>query len=86
MSHPHDPVAICELYGVKFEYLHPPIPDRNFDWTAWFDAYEEDGSLEFGRTKAGCAWSVLWNIQDHRESLADHNLTETEDFYINRGD
>lgn len=32
------------------EYIHPPIPIRQFDYCAYFDG-EEEGICEFGKTE-----------------------------------
>lgn len=33
------------------EYVHPPIPVRDYDWCAWYDGYEES-QRAWGRTEA----------------------------------
>jgi hypothetical protein len=32
-------------------HVCPPIPLRCFDWCAYYDGYEEDGSYGWGATK-----------------------------------
>jgi hypothetical protein len=39
--------------AINTEYVHPPIPDRNSDWSATFDGDEgKPGHSAFGRTGA----------------------------------
>lgn len=33
------------------EYVHPPIPVRDYDWCAWYDGFEE-AQRAWGRTEA----------------------------------
>ena len=33
-------------------YVHPPIPDRRFDWCAYHDGEEEKGNYGYGKTEA----------------------------------
>jgi hypothetical protein len=52
--------TILEFEGERFEltpphkivtsHVFPPIPDRRFDWCAWYDGHEE-GPQGFGRTE-----------------------------------
>lgn len=37
---------------IKTSYEFPPIPDRRFDWCAFFDGEEEAGNYGWGRTEA----------------------------------
>lgn len=30
-----------ERLKIKVRHVYPPIPDRRFDWSAWFDGQEE---------------------------------------------
>ncbi len=29
----------------------PPIPIRNYDWSAWYEDYDEGDSIGFGKTE-----------------------------------
>lgn len=42
-----------------FEY--PPIPDRNFDWSATFDGYDEGDFIGRGRTEM----AAVLDLFDH---------------------
>lgn len=33
------------------DFIYPPIPDRRFDWLAFYDGYEEDGNYGYGTTE-----------------------------------
>lgn len=38
---------------IRTEFVHPPIPDRQYDWSAIDDeTYDEGGKVGFGRTEA----------------------------------
>ena len=45
-------------------WVYPPIPWRNFDWSAFRDGTEESGPVGYGRTK--------------EEAIADLLQTEEE--------
>lgn len=32
-------------------FVHPPIPDRRWDWCAYFSGEEESGNYGWGRTE-----------------------------------
>jgi hypothetical protein len=32
-------------------YICPPIPDRNFDWVAYYEDFEESGPYGSGKTE-----------------------------------
>lgn len=37
---------------IRTEFVHPPIPDRQYDWSAIDDeTYDEGGKVGFGRTE-----------------------------------
>ncbi len=40
---------------------YPPIPDRQFDWCAYFDGEEELGHYGWGRTKLEAIRDLLEN-------------------------
>lgn len=47
---------------VRTEYVHPPIPIRQFDWLAWYDG-EEDEHMASGRgpTEAAAVADLIEN-------------------------
>ncbi len=59
-----------EKYTVAIDYVHPPIPIRNFDYQAWVVGNEE-GESGNGATRAAAL-----------ASLADLLGVEVEDFEI----
>jgi len=34
--------------AIVVDYIHPPIPNRNFDYRAYFDGYEPGDIVAFG--------------------------------------
>ncbi len=36
---------------IKTRNIFPPIPNRNFDWSACLDGHEESGVYGFGETE-----------------------------------
>lgn len=36
---------------VRTEFVHPPIPDRRWDWCATFDGYEPGEPIGYGPTE-----------------------------------
>lgn len=54
---------------IKTEYVYPPIPMRNFDWSAIDeDTYNGPGSpIGFGRTRAIAVEDLLEQIQIDEE-------------------
>ena len=36
---------------ITTRYIYPPIPDRQFDWCAYYDGEEERGHYGYGRTE-----------------------------------
>lgn len=40
-------------------YHYPPIPRRDFDWSAHFDGQEEEGPLGFGPTMEAAISDLL---------------------------
>jgi hypothetical protein len=50
-------------------YVCPPIPDRNFDWCAYFDGEEEAGGYGYGATEAEAIQDFIDNLDDEPEAL-----------------
>jgi hypothetical protein len=38
------------IYDIHLSFVHPPIPDRNFDWQATRSNYDERSPIGRGRT------------------------------------
>jgi hypothetical protein len=45
--------------GALTSYIHPPILDRHFDWSAHFDEMEAAGPYGHGRTEAAAVVNLL---------------------------
>jgi hypothetical protein len=44
--------------------IFPPIPTRSFDWTAYYDGFEEAGGLVgYGRTKQEAIDDLVENCE-----------------------
>ena len=41
------------------EYIHPPIPARQFDWMAWYDGDDEEGLRQYGATEAEARQNLI---------------------------
>lgn len=46
--------------------IFPPIPDRRFDWCAYYDGDEERGSYGYGRTEQEAIADFQTNIVDEK--------------------
>lgn len=51
---------------IHTNFIYPPIPQRDFDWAAWFDGEEEEYN-SFGRTK----WEAVANLIQHYKELEE---------------
>lgn len=40
-----------DKHKIVTSHIYPPIPDRRFDWCAYFDGEEEKGGYGYGRTE-----------------------------------
>lgn len=56
------------------ENIFPPIPDRRFDWCAFFEGCEEDGNYGYGSTKQEAIDDLLRLSQEELEA----NMSEEE--------
>lgn len=48
---PRGASAHAQHLKIVLEYVHPPIPIRNFDWCATFEGYEPGDAQGFGVTE-----------------------------------
>lgn len=49
----------------------PPIPDRRYDWCAYYEGEEEAGNYGYGATEAEAIADFIENCaEDHDERLA----------------
>jgi len=42
------PISATKAQKIVTEKIIPPVPSRNFDWTAWIDGDEETGPWGYG--------------------------------------
>lgn len=45
-------------------HIYPPIPCRDYDWTAWFDDVGQEGPAGWGRTEAEARQDLLDNCDE----------------------
>lgn len=51
--------------------VYPPIPDRHFDWCAFYDGEEEAGNYGYGATEAEAIADFIENYaEDHDDRFA----------------
>jgi hypothetical protein len=53
-------------FKVNTSHVHPPIPVRDFDWSATFDGYEPGGPIGWGRTEE----EAIADLRQKREDEA----------------
>lgn len=49
-------------------HVYPPIPDRQFDWCAYFDGEEEAGQYGWGATEQAAVDDLVTNAQPDRNA------------------
>ena len=47
--------------------IYPPIPDRRFDWLAYYEDQDECGPFGYGRTEA----DAIADLRDNYDELGD---------------
>lgn len=47
------------VYDIHLRFVHPPIPDRNYDWEAIRDGYDAGDPIGRGRTPMGALKDLL---------------------------
>ena len=52
---------------IKTVCIYPPIPDRRFDWCAFYDGDEESGRIGYGATEAEAIEDFVTNYVDEEE-------------------
>jgi len=52
---------------VQTEYVHPPIPTRDYDWAAALDGYEPGEPLGQGPTEADAIYDLFLQIEEREE-------------------
>lgn len=48
-------------------HIFPPIPDRRFDWIAYFDDQAERGEYGYGRTEQEAVAALLADYGDEHD-------------------
>jgi hypothetical protein len=54
-------------FKICLTYTFPPIPNRNFDWQAHIDGYEEAGPYGSGRTFIAAIEDLVRQIEEESE-------------------
>jgi hypothetical protein len=52
------------LPGIHTKFIIPPIPDRQFDWMAWYDGCEELGEYGYGKTETEAIFDLAENYPE----------------------
>ena len=52
---------------IKTICIYPPIPDRRFDWCAFYEGEEEAGNYGYGRTEAEAIADFIENCAEEPE-------------------
>lgn len=60
------PTKVVAPRKIVTNFVYPPIPLRQFDWTAWRDGEEENGPTGFGATEAEAIADLRQQIEDSR--------------------
>ena len=47
-------------------FVYPPIPDRRYDWAAYYDGKEEDGPYGRGETEQQAIDDLLEQTEDDK--------------------
>ena len=55
---------------IKTHFVYPPIPDRNFDWSATFDSYEPGNLIGYGPTEEAAIADLRGQAEDEKEIQA----------------
>ena len=53
------------IRDIHLTFIHPPIPDRNYDWQATRSDYEPDDLIGYGRTPV----VALANLLEKEEEM-----------------
>lgn len=56
---------------IMTSYWAKPIPDRRFDWSAWYDGEEEFGPYGYGRTEDEAIRELKLECPDEDEDGLD---------------
>jgi hypothetical protein len=52
---------------LKTVCVYPPIPDRRWDWCAYYDGDEESGNIGYGTTEAEAVADFIENYAEEYE-------------------
>lgn len=55
------------LTGIQLTHIYPPIPTRDFDWSAVTDSYEPGMPIGYGPTPQAALNDLLEQIEDSDE-------------------
>jgi|15BtaG_2_1085339.scaffolds.fasta_scaffold00363_6 hypothetical protein len=58
---------------IETYYEYPPISDRNYDWSAIWDNYDEGDYIGYGRTEHDAIADLLQYELDNEENL-EHEI------------
>lgn len=61
---------------IKTNFNPPPIPDRNYDWAAYREYYDEGDDIGYGPTKEAAIASLLELEELNNESMLNFNTQD----------
>jgi hypothetical protein len=62
-------LTIIDGLRIRTNFVHPPIPDRSFDWAAWIDGEEEGNIQGRGRTESDAVAELLETLAERDGGL-----------------
>lgn len=54
--------------NITTRHVFPPIPDRRFDWVAYYEGEEEAGGYGYGATEAEAIADFNENYRDEHDA------------------
>lgn len=58
--------VLVDVMNIRTDFVHPPIPVRNFDWSATDDNYEPGDAIGYGRTEAEAVADLIEQLEEAR--------------------
>jgi hypothetical protein len=61
---------------IRTEHVYPPIPIRDFDWSAARDGYEPGAPIGYGRTEAEAIAALLEKEDERNDGGCPHGAVD----------
>ena len=65
-------LTIIDGLRIRTEFVHPPIPLRQYDWAAWIDGEEERHIVGRGMTESEAVSELLTTLDERDEAESPH--------------